>query len=124
MKHNRDFIELCEQALMTVKEVTLIDVQHYLEKKKALVIDVREDHEWDKGHIAGAQHLGRGILERDIVNLCQDKDTCIVLYCGGGHRSALSAQSLKMMGYKNVLSMQGGMRAWREAGLPVANDEL
>ncbi|MBV54049.1 MAG: sulfurtransferase [Coxiellaceae bacterium] len=118
MKHDQDFIILCEQALSAVKEISILNVEDHLEKNTALVIDVREDHEWEKGHLPGAQHLGRGILERDIATLINDKSASIVLYCGGGYRSALSAHSLQLMGYSNIYSMRGGVRAWREANLP------
>ena len=122
MKHDQDFIILCEQALSAVKEISILNVEDHLEKNTALVIDVREDHEWEKGHLPGAQHLGRGILERDIATLINDKSASIVLYCGGGYRSALSAHSLQLMGYSNIYSMRGGVRAWREANLPWEDD--
>jgi rhodanese-related sulfurtransferase len=80
-------------------------------------IDVREDHEWEAGRIPGSRHLGRGIIERDIEGLVPDYAAEIVLYCGGGYRSALAADNLQKMGYQNVISMAGGIRAWREAGL-------
>ena len=122
MKHDQDFIILCEQALSAVKEISILNVEDHLEKNTALVIDVREDHEWEKGHLPGAQHLGRGILERDIATLINDKSASIVLYCGGGYRSALSAHSLQLMGYSKIYSMRGGVRAWREANLPWEDD--
>lgn len=84
-----------------------------------LLIDIREDHEWQQGHALGAIHIGRGILERDIETHVADKSATLVLYCGGGFRSALSADSLAAMGYTNAISLDGGWRAWREAGLPV-----
>jgi rhodanese-related sulfurtransferase len=83
-----------------------------------LLIDVREDHEWQDGHAAGAMHLGRGILERDIEKVEPAYNREIVLYCGGGYRSAMAADQMQKMGYTNVFSMAGGIRAWREAGLP------
>jgi rhodanese-related sulfurtransferase len=82
-------------------------------------LDVREDHEFAKDHAKGARHLGRGILERDIEGLIADKQATIILYCGGGYRSALAAESLQQMGYRNVISMAGGIRAWRDAGFPM-----
>ena len=82
-------------------------------------IDVREDHEFAKDHAKGARHLGRGILERDIESIIPNKASAIVLYCGGGFRSALAAEGLQRMGYTNVISMDGGIRAWREAGYPL-----
>src|SRR5690606_24241795 len=83
------------------------------------LVDVREDHEWAKGHIPGAVHLGRGIIERDIERIFPDPDTEIVLYCGGGYRSALVADNLQKMGYTNVASMDGGWRGWLEAGFDI-----
>jgi rhodanese-related sulfurtransferase len=83
------------------------------------LVDVREESEWQEGRIPGAQHIGRGVLERDIEERIPDADADIVLYCGGGYRSALAAASLQAMGYTNVSSMDGGFRAWTEAGLPV-----
>lgn len=82
-------------------------------------IDVREDHEFAAGHARGARHLGKGIIERDIETAIPDKEATIVLYCGGGFRSALAAEALQQMGYGNVVSMDGGIRAWREAGYPI-----
>jgi len=102
------------------KEITIEEVKRKLEAgEEFLFIDIREDHEWDAGRAAGAIHLGRGIIERDIHNLASDADSEIVLYCGGGYRSALSADNLQKMGYTNVLSMAGGWRGWTEAGLPI-----
>ena len=84
----------------------------------AALIDVREDNEFEAGHVAGAKHMGRGIIERDIVQTYPEKDTEIVLYCGGGYRSALAAEMLQKMGYTNVWSMDGGWTAWKESGAP------
>ena len=84
-----------------------------------MLIDVREDHEWNKGHLPQAHHLGRGILERDIERLCPDKDSKIILYCGGGYRSALAAVNLQTMGYTHVLSMAKGYRGWVEENLNI-----
>ncbi|HEY9784688.1 MAG TPA: rhodanese-like domain-containing protein, partial [Candidatus Obscuribacterales bacterium] len=86
-------------------------------------VDVREDHEWLEGHARGAQHIGRGIIERDIEKLIPDYEAEIVLYCGGGYRSALAAENIQKMGYKCVLSMAGGIRAWRDKGLPEEKPE-
>ncbi len=85
------------------------------------LIDVREDNEWQAGHASGSQHLGKGIIERDIEAIVPDKSTEVILYCGGGYRSALAADALQEMGYTNVYSMAGGWKAWREAGAPVEN---
>jgi rhodanese-related sulfurtransferase len=87
-----------------------------------LLIDVREDHEWAAGHAAGAIHMSKGTIERDIEGSVPDTSTKMVLYCGGGYRSALVADALRKMGYRNAISLDGGWRAWNEAGLPVAKD--
>ena len=120
MKHNPAFLKLVEQAKQQVREVAIADVKKKVDAGQRFhFIDVREDHEFAQDHAQGAIHLGRGILERDIESLIPDKSAEIVLYCGGGFRSALSADSLQRMGYTNVTSMAGGMRAWREAGYPL-----
>ena len=119
MKHSPAFESLCEAARQQTTEITAEDTLQLLKQNKALVIDVREDHEAAKGMIAGATHLGRGILERDIENKVPDKAQLIILYCGGGYRSALSAVNLQKMGYTQVRSMAGGWRGWTEKGLPV-----
>src|SRR5262245_28224433 len=120
MKHSEAFEKLCEGAKSRVREITAAEVKGRLDAgEKFRFIDVREDHEWLQGHAAGAEHLGRGIIERDIEKTAPDKAAEIVLYCGGGFRSALAADNLQKMGYTNVLSMAGGIRAWREANYPV-----
>jgi rhodanese-related sulfurtransferase len=103
-----------------VKECSAGDVKARLDRGEQFhFIDVREDHEFAKDHARGARHLGKGIIERDIEAIVPDKQAPIVLYCGGGFRSALSADALQQMGYTNVISMDGGIRAWREAGYPL-----
>jgi rhodanese-related sulfurtransferase len=120
MKHNPGFLKLVEQAKRTIKECTTGDVKVKLDRGDPFhLIDVREDNEFAKDHAKGAAHLGRGILERDIETVIPDKRADIILYCGGGYRSALAAESLRQMGYTNVRSMDGGIRAWREAGYPI-----
>jgi rhodanese-related sulfurtransferase len=120
MKHSVEFDQLCNDAKSRIREITIEEVRRKLEAGDNFrFIDVREDHEWAKDHAAGAEHLGRGIIERDIVSLVPDKNTEIVLYCGGGYRSALAADNLQKMGYTNVWSMAGGIRAWREANYPL-----
>ena len=120
MTHNPAFLKLVEEAKHRVREVTIADVKKKMETGERFhFIDVREDHEFAKDHAEGATHLGRGILERDIESLIPTKDAQIVLYCGGGFRSALAAESLGRMGYTDVASMAGGIRAWREAGYPL-----
>ena len=120
MTHSQAFETLCQDAKSRIREITIEEVKRKLDAGENFhFIDIREDHEWEAGHAAGAKHLGRGILERDIHNLAPNVDDEIVLYCGGGYRSALSADNLQKMGYRNVLSMAGGIRAWREANYPV-----
>jgi rhodanese-related sulfurtransferase len=120
MKHSEAFEKLCEDARSRVREISVAEVKRKLDAgEKFRFIDVREDHEWQQDHAAKAEHLGRGIIERDIEKVAPDKDAEIVLYCGGGFRSALAADNLQKMGYTNALSMAGGIRAWREAGYPM-----
>lgn len=120
VKHNPGFLKLVEQAKKLIKECSIADVKAKLDRgDRVHFLDVREDHEFAKDHAGGARHLGRGVLERDIESLIPDKQAEIILYCGGGYRSALAAESLRQMGYRNVLSMDGGIRAWREAGFPM-----
>lgn len=120
MKHTPGFLKITEDAKSRIKEVTLKDVQpRVLKKEKFLLIDVREESEFAAGHIPGAVHLSKGVMERDIETRVPDTKTEIVLYCGGGFRSALAADNLQKMGYTNVWSMDGGFRVWKEAGLPI-----
>lgn len=119
-KHNPGFEQLCEAARKNVDEISIGQVKAMIDSGTApLVLDVREESEWNKDHIPGAQHLGRGVLERDIEPRVPDKTTPIILYCGGGYRSALAAESIQKMGYSQVLSMDGGYRAWNEANYPL-----
>ena len=120
MQHNPGFLRLVEQARQRVKECTVADLQARLAKGERFhLVDVREDHEFEKDHAVGASHLGKGIIERDIETVIPDKQASIVLYCGGGYRSVLAAEALQEMGYTDVRSMDGGIRAWREAGCPL-----
>lgn len=120
MKHNPGFLKLVERAKQAIKESVSAEVKARLDRREPFhFIDVREDEEFAKDHAKGARHIGRGVLERDIESLIPDKQARIVLYCGGGYRSALAAESLGQMGYTNVSSMDGGIRAWREAGYPI-----
>jgi rhodanese-related sulfurtransferase len=120
MKHNPGVLKVCEDAKRNVRELTVADVKARLDRRETFhFIDVREDSEWAVDRAAGARHVGRGVLERDIETLIPDPDADIVLYCGGGFRSALAAESLQRMGYRRVASMDGGIRAWREAGYPI-----
>jgi rhodanese-related sulfurtransferase len=119
MKHSAGFLKLVEDAKSRVREVNVDVTRRKLESGKARIIDVREESEWAAGHVRGAHHLGKGVIERDIEERVPDKNTELILYCGGGFRSALSADNLQKMGYTNVASMAGGWRAWQEAGAPV-----
>jgi len=116
--HNPGFLKLVNDAKSRVKEVN-IDQYQTMPKDGHVLIDTREDREWDAGHAAGAVHLSKGIIERDIEAEVPDKSTTLVLYCGGGFRSALVADALQKMGYTNAISLDGGWRAWNQAGLPV-----
>jgi rhodanese-related sulfurtransferase len=119
VKHSPGFLKLVDDAKSRVREVTVDETRRKLETGKAKVIDVREESEWAAGHARGAEHLGKGVIERDIEARVPDKNAEIILYCGGGFRSTLSADNLQKMGYKNVTSMSGGWRAWQDAGAPV-----
>jgi rhodanese-related sulfurtransferase len=120
MQHNPGFLNLVNDAKSRVQE---IDIEGYKNMVAAgdphLLVDTREDHEWANGHVAGAVHMSRGIIERDIETKVADKDTKLVLYCGGGFRSALVADNLQKMGYTNAISLDGGWRALKESGLPL-----
>jgi rhodanese-related sulfurtransferase len=120
MKHNQGFLKLVDAARARVKECSISDAKQRLDRGEvAHFLDVREDHEFAKDHAKGARHVGKGIIERDIETLVPDKQAPILLYCGGGFRSALAADALQQMGYTNVISMDGGIKAWREAGYPM-----
>lgn len=120
MKHSEGFLKITNDAKTRVKEINVPDTRERLDQNpSAKLIDVREDNEWDAGHASGAIHLGKGIIERDIEVAVPDKSTEIILYCGGGYRSALAADVLQEMGYTNVWSMAGGWKAWNESGAPI-----
>ena len=116
MDHTPRFLSHVEAVRARVREVSPSDVQALLRAGTARVFDVREESEWAAGHVAGAAHLGKGIIERDIERTVPDVDAPIVLYCGGGFRSALAADAIQQMGYTNVLSMTGGWRGWTDLG--------
>ena len=119
-KHTPQFLSIVNDAKTRIKELTIDDVRRKRDAGERFhLIDVREDHEWAKGHLPGATHLGKGIIERDVETKFPDTGAELVLYCGGGFRSALAADNLQKMGYTNVSSMDGGFRGWTEAGLPV-----
>jgi rhodanese-related sulfurtransferase len=123
MAHAPQFLKLVNESKKKIKETNVADVKRRSEAgEKFLLVDVREDNEWAKGHLPGAVHMGRGIIERDIEQQVPDTSTKVVLYCGGGFRSALVAENLQKMGYNNVESMDGGWKGWLEAGLPIARD--
>src|SRR4028119_810312 len=119
-KHNQGFLDLVNDAKSRVQE---IDITRYKQMKDAdedhILVDVREESEWSAGHAAGAMHLGKGVIERDVEAKIEDHEKTLVLYCGGGFRSALAADNLQKMGYKNAISLDGGWRAYTGAGLPV-----
>ena len=120
MKHSEGFLKIVNDAKSRIKEVTVAETRDRLQENPAAkLIDVREDNEWDAAHASDAIHLGKGIIERDIETSVPDKSTELILYCGGGYRSALAADVLQQMGYTNVFSMAGGWKAWKESGAPV-----
>jgi len=119
MPHSGQFMKLVTAAKTKVKETNVAEVKRRIDAgENLMLIDVREDNEWAQGHLPGALHLGKGIIERDIEQRVPQPDTKLVLYCGGGFRSALVAENLQKMGYTKVESMDGGWRGWRDAGLP------
>jgi rhodanese-related sulfurtransferase len=121
MKHSPQFLKLVADAKSRVKETNIDEVKKRLDRgEKFHLIDVREESEWNDGHLPGAIHLGKGIIERDIEQKIPDPTAEIILYCGGGFRSALVADNLQKMGYTNVISMDGGFRGWKQAGHAIA----
>jgi rhodanese-related sulfurtransferase len=120
MMHSPAFLKLVTEAKSRVKEIDLADYQQILETGEPhVLVDTREDNEWAAGHVTGAVHLSKGIIERDIETKVPDKDTKLILYCGGGFRSALVADNLRQMGYTNAISLDGGWRALKASGLPL-----
>jgi len=123
MQHSPRFLDLVEDAKSRVKETTAEEVKKKLDRGENFVlVDVREESEFTKDHIPGALHLGKGVIERDIEDRVPDLNTPLILYCGGGFRSALAADNLRKMGYTNLLSMDGGIRGWREKNYPLIRD--
>jgi rhodanese-related sulfurtransferase len=123
MQHSPQFLKLVNDAKTRVKETNVAEVKRRMGSgEEFLLVDVREDHEWARGHLPGAVHMGRGIIERDIETYMPNTGAKMILYCGGGFRSALVADNLQKMGYTNVESMDGGWRGWNEAGLPTEKD--
>ena len=123
MHHSPRFLEIVDDAKSRVQENDVQTVKSMLDDDRQFyLVDVREDNEWNAGHLPQAIHLGKGIIERDIETAIPDQDAEIVLYCGGGYRSALAADHLQQMGYTNVRSMNGGFRGWTETGYPIEQD--
>ena len=120
MDHSPGFIRIVDDARTRIRELTVDDVRAMLDRNEALhLVDVREESEWALGHLPRALHLGKGVIERDIEKKIPQRDAKIVLYCGGGYRSALAADNLQRMGYSNVFSMDGGWRGWNERKFPI-----
>jgi rhodanese-related sulfurtransferase len=123
MKHSEGFLKLVNDAKSRIREVSVAETQERMVADNSVrLIDVREDNEWDRGRAAGSTHLAKGIIERDIEVSVPDKTAEVILYCGGGYRSALVADVLQNMGYTNVCSMAGGWKAWKDSGAPVEGD--
>ena len=123
MKHSPSFLKLVQEAKSRIGEVDIHQVKEWLDSdKKFYLIDVREESEWASGRLPCSIHIGKGVIERDIEQTIPAKDAALVLYCGGGYRSALAAENLQKMGYTSVVSMDGGWRSWVAAGYPVADD--
>ena len=119
-RHSPRFLQIVNDAKKRIREVSVNDVKAKLDRNEKLVlVDVREESEYARDHLPGAIHLGKGIIERDIEQCVPELDTPLILYCGGGYRSALAADNLQKMGYTNVLSMDGGIRGWRENSFPL-----
>ena len=119
VKHSPGFLDVVNEAKTRVRETTPEEIRRRQERGERFnLVDVREDNEWERGRVLGAMHLGKGVIERDVERTIPDHDSEIVLYCGGGYRSALAADVLQRMGYKNVLSMDGGWKRWKELGYP------
>src|SRR5437764_11078177 len=119
-QHSPRFLKIVENTKQRIREVSVDDVKTKIDRgEKFVLVDVREESEWAKDHLPGAIHLGKGVIERDVEESVPDLNASVVLYCGGGYRSALAADNLQQMGYRNVLSMDGGIREWREKGFPL-----
>lgn len=123
-QHSPRFLKIVQDVKSRVRELDVQDVKAKLDAGEQFhLVDVREDREWEAGHLPGAMHLGKGVIERDVEKQIPDPDAQIVLYCGGGFRSALAADNLQKMGYMNVWSMDGGFGGWKEAGYPLSKDQ-
>ena len=123
MHHSEGFLAIVKDAKSRVRECTVADVHAWRASGRTFaLVDVREESEWGAGHLPGAIHLGKGVIERDVEKTIPDRGSEVVLYCGGGYRSALSADNLQKMGYTNVISMDGGFTGWKNAGHTIATD--
>src|SRR5688572_8655498 len=119
MQHSNGFLGIVNDAKSRVRETSPEEVRRRQERgERFYLVDVREDSEWGRGHALGALHIGKGVIERDVERAIPDRDADVVLYCGGGYRSALAADALQKMGYTNVVSMDGGWKRWKELGYP------
>jgi rhodanese-related sulfurtransferase len=119
-QHPPRFLKIVDDAKHRVRETTVDEIKSRLDRgDKFVLVDVREESEWQKDHLPGAIHMSKGVIERDVEQKVPDLNAEMVLYCGGGFRSALAADNLQKMGYKNVVSMDGGVRGWREKGYPM-----
>ena len=119
-QHPPRFLKIVDDAKHRVRETTVDEIKSRLDRgDKFVLVDVREESEWQKDHLPGAIHMSKGVIERDIEHKVPDLNAEVVLYCGGGFRSALAADNLQKMGYTNVISMDGGVRGWREKGYPM-----
>ena len=125
MELNQKYLDLVNEVKQSIKEISISDTKTMINNNdKFVLVDIREESEWTKKRIPGAVYLGKGIIEREIEKTIPDESTRIILYCGGGYRSALSAENLQRMGYKNVYSMIGGISEWEEKKLPINNNEI
>jgi rhodanese-related sulfurtransferase len=123
MQHSPRFLKIVNDAKSRIRETTVDEVRNKLDSdEKFLLVDVREESEFAKDHLPGAVHLGKGVIERDVETRVPDLNTPMILYCGGGFRSALAADNLQKMGYTNVISMEGGVREWREKKYPMSKE--
>jgi rhodanese-related sulfurtransferase len=123
MQHSPRFLKIVNDARSRIKETNVDEVKQKLDRsEKFILVDVREESEFTKDHLPGAVHMGKGVIERDVEARVPDLNTPLVLYCGGGYRSALAADNLQKMGYTNVISMDGGVRGWREKNYPMTKD--
>ena len=122
MSHSSAFLDLIASVRTDVRDVSVQQTRDRIRSNPSLqLVDIREDSEWSAGHAAGAVHIGKGVIERDIEEKVPDKNAEIILYCGGGFRSVLAADAVQKMGYRNVASMAGGWREWKEIGAPIDN---